>query len=213
VCVVLISVLIGKNGEMYERNAHLALRMEGLNLLDKLQDELTFASRFDNNLNTALSDPNAPSGGWIYNTTPKNTLIVGLPAIDKPRSDPSRQFVYYISGSHNGEIAVNNIIYYVSGTRLLRRVVVPNASIVSPTNYFKKTCPPGDTTANCQDDLELSNKVQAFTVLYYDANNVAVQTNPELADKVKMTLGMHDMANGNSVDETISITVKKYNDF
>lgn len=212
VCVVLLSVLVSKNGELYERHARVNLRMEGLNLLDKLQDELTFSSRFNATLISDLDDPNDPSGGWDYDSTPNNTLIISLPAIDKPRSDPSRQFIYYDSGPNNGEIAINNIIYYVTGETLYRRVVVPNPNIVSPENFYVQTCPPNDNTA-CQDDLEMSRNVASLQVEYFDENNVAVQNNPVLADKIKVTLGMTDMANGNEINETVSITVKKYNDF
>lgn len=213
VCVVLLSVLVSKNGELYERNARVNLRMEGLNLLDKLQDELTFSNKFNPTLISDLNDPNDPNGGWNYNTTPSNTLIISLPGIDKPRSDPSRQFVYYTSGPNNGEIAINNIIYYVSNGALYRRVVTPDSDDVSPANFFKQTCPPGDTTPNCQDDLEMSRNVNRLRVSYFDLNNVAVQNNPGLADKIKVTLDLTDMANGNVIDETVSITVKKYNDF
>lgn len=213
VCVVLISVLVSKNGELYERNARVALRMEGLNLLDKLQDELTFSNRFNSTLISELSDSSEPSGGWQYNTTPNNTLIISLPAIDKPRSDPSRQFVYYDSGPNNGEIAINNIIYYVDDGSLFRHVVTPDPDDVSPANYYIKTCALTDTTPSCQDDLELSTNVASLQIEYYDENNVAVQNNPVQADKIKVTLGMSDMANGRQIDETVSITVKKYNDF
>ncbi len=212
VCVVLVSVLVSKNGELYERNARVNLRMEGLNLLDKLQDELTFSSRFNATLISGLNDANDPPGGWDYDSTPNNTLIISLPAIDKPRSDPSRQFVYYNSGPNNGQIAINNIIYYVVGDKLYRRVVVPSPSVVSPANFFTQTCPVNDNTP-CQDDLEMSRNVDSLQVQYFDENNVAVQNNPVQADKVKVTLGMTDMANGNVINETISITVKKYNDF
>lgn len=213
VCVVLLSVLVSKNGELYERNARVSLRMEGLNLLDKLQDELTFSNRFNAGLISDLDDPNEPPGGWDYDSTPSNTLIISLPGIDKPRSDPSRQFVYYDSGPNNGEIAVNNIVYYVDDGQLYRRVVAPDPDIVSPANFFKQTCPPGDATPNCQDDLQMSTNVTSLQILYYDENNVAIQNNPGQADKIKVTLALSDTANGNVINESVSITVKKYNDF
>lgn len=212
-CVFLIGLLVSKNGELYERNARITLRLEGLLTLDKLQDELSFASKFNDNLRAPLSDPNAPSGGWKYNTTPSSTLIIDLPAIDKPRKDPSRQFVYYTSGTYAGQIAVNDIIYFVSGNTLWRRVVAPNTSQVSPANYFLKTCPESAATANCQKDLEMSRHVASMSVDYYDVDNVLVNNNPIVADKAKVTLNMTDTANGKQINETVSITVKKYNDF
>ncbi len=212
VCVFMVSLLITKNGELYERNARIGLRIEGLTVLEKLQDELSFASRYNNDIRAPLSDPYAPSGGWVYNSTPP-TLIIDLPAVDKPRSDPSRQFIYYTSGSYSGQIAVNNIIYYVSGTKLLRRVVIPTASQVSPTNYYKKTCPPANSSATCQADLTLSYHISSMVIHYFDTDNVAVDTNPTVADKIKVTLNMRDIVNGNQLDESISITIKKYNDF
>ncbi len=213
ICVFLISLIISKNGELHERNGRVKLRLEGVLLLDKLQDELSFAAKFNDNLRAPLSDTNAPSGGWTYNTSPNSTLIIDLPGIDKPRTDPSRQFVYYISGSYSGQIAVNNIIYYVSGTELRRRVVVPNPSIVSPANYFKKTCPPESSELNCQDDLVLSSSVNQLRVDYYDTSNNLVNNNPTLAEKIKVTLDLEEMVNGKPIQETVSITVKKYNDF
>lgn len=212
VCVFMVSLLISKNGELYERNARLGLRIEGLNVLEKLQDELSFASKYNNDLRAPLSDSNAPSGGWVYNSTPP-TLIIDLPAVDKPRSDPSRQFVYYTSGSYTGQIAVNNIIYYLSGSNLLRRVVVPTPSQVSPVNYYKKTCPPGSATPSCQDDLNLSSHINSMTINYFDVDNLAVDSNPTAADKIKVTLNLRDTVNGNQISESVSITIKKYNDF
>lgn len=212
VCIFMVSLLISKNGELHERNARLGLRIEGLTVLEKLQDELSFASKYNDNIRAPLVDPNAPSGGWRYNSTPP-TLIIDLPAVDKPRTDPSRQFVYYVSGPYNGQIAVNNVIYYVSGTKLLRRFVIPNPSSVSPPNYYKKTCPPGDTTSGCQDDLQLTARLSSMDIQYYDINNIAVNNNPTAADKIKVTLNMRDTVNGNQIDESVSITIKKYNDF
>jgi len=212
VCIFMVSLLISKNGELYERNARLSLRIEGLNVLEKLQDELSFASRYNNDLRAPLSDTNAPGGGWTYNSTPP-TLIIDLPAVDKPRSDPSRQFVYYISGSYSGQIAVNNIIYYISGTNLFRRVVVPTPSQVSPVNYYKKTCPPSSSTASCQDDLNLSAHINSMVINYFDIDNAIVDSNPTAADKIKVTLNLSDIVNGNQINESVSITIKKYNDF
>lgn len=212
ICMFMVSLLITKNGELYERNARLGLRIEGLTVLEKLQDELSFASKYNNDLRSPLSDPYAPSGGWVYNTNPP-TLIIDLPAVDKPRSDPSRQFVYYISGSYSGQIAVNNIIYYISGTNLFRRVVVPTPSQVSPANYYKKTCPAASSSASCQADLNLSKHISSMVINYFDTNNLAVDSNPTAADKIKVTLNMRDTINGNQIDESVSITIKKYNDF
>ena len=101
----------------------------------------------------------------------------------------------------------------MSDGNLYRRVVTPDPADVAPANFFKKTCPPGDNTPNCQDDLEMSSKVETLSVTYFDENNIAVQNNPNLADKIKVTLNLTDMANGNVIDEAVSITVKKYNDF
>lgn len=212
VCVVLISILVSKNGELYERNARVNLRVEGLNLLDKLQDELTFSNKFNDTLISALDDDYEPGGGWQYDSSPSNTLIISLPAIDKPRSDPDRQFVYYTSGSLDGQIAINNIIYFVEDETLYRRVVTPDPGIVDPENYYEQTCPV-DQAPGCQDDLTMSQNVESLQVQYFDENNTDVQDNPDLADKIIVTLNMSDVSNGNDIDETVSITVKKYNDF
>ncbi len=207
--MILLGTMIDKNGEMYERSSRLNLQIEGQRLLQQMQDELFFASRFNQTLDTELTDSYQPGGGWNYNTSPNATLIISEIALDSYREDDDRTPVFYVSGPYVGDLAYNNLIYFVSGTTLFRRTVSPPSANVSPANFKKTTCPAG--TANCPDDAPVSTKVQVFTVQYFDADDVSAGSDPTTAEKVKVSLTLTDQANGKTITESMSLTMKKLN--
>jgi type II secretory pathway pseudopilin PulG len=209
--MILLGSLIDKNGELQERNARLNLQLQGQVLLLDIQDELQFATRFSDTSNDQLTDPNPPAGGWDYNTSPDSTLIIESVALTTDASNDARQPVYYISGPNTGDFAYNNLIYFVSGSNLTRRIITPLSTAVSPANFRRTSCPPAATTPSCPDDTVISTNVKSFNVQYFDLNDVSANSDPLVADKVKLTLTLEADVNGKTVEETVSLTMKKLN--
>jgi hypothetical protein len=209
--MILLGTLIDKNGELQERNSRLQLQLQGQVLLLDIQDELQFATKFSNTTNSDLTDANQPGGGWNYNSTPNSTLIIETVALTTDASNENRQPVFYISGPNSGDFAYNNLIYFVSGGTLYRRIIAPNATTVSPANFRRTSCPAAATTPSCPDDFPLATSVKSFGVQYFDQNDVSANSDPLLAEKVKLTLVLENTTNGKQIEETVSLTMKKLN--
>ncbi len=212
------TTMFNQYGQLLQGSARARLRMEGEITLLSLEDELLFTTDFATSKSSDLSDANAPSGGWTYNTTPTDTLIIYETALTADRRDPNREFVYKREGncSSSYNIAINNLIYFTQDNvydnyrTLYRRTLVPQYTTCG-VNYKKQTCPVSAISAPCTGiDAKLSEKVVDFQLDYFDENNVVV-TNPESAELVKMTLVLGERIYGEDIIVPTSITMKKVN--
>ncbi|MCA9345957.1 hypothetical protein KC960_00525 [Candidatus Saccharibacteria bacterium] len=216
--LVLATTMFNQYGQLLQSSAHARLRMEGEILLLSLEDELLFATDFANGMSSDLTDNNAPSGGWTYNTAPTDTLIVYETALTADRRDPNRDFVYKKSGncSSSYNIAIDNLMYFTTKNSndnyrsLFRRTIVPQYATCG-TNYKTQTCPSSNVASPCQGtDSLLSDKVVDFQIEYYDENNVAL-TSPGNSELVKLTLTLGEKIYGKDVNVATNITMKKVN--
>ncbi len=216
--LILATTMFDQYGQLLQGAARARLRMEGEILLLSLEDELLFSTDFANVESSDLTDGYEPVGGWTYNTTPNDTLIVYETALTADRRDPDREFVYKKSGacSSSYNIAINNLIYFtqpISGSnyrKLLRRTLVPQYQTCG-VNYKKQTCPAATVTTPCTGpDAELSNKVVDFQVEYFDENNVALSA-PASAELVKLKLVLGEKIYGKDIVVPTTITMKKVN--
>lgn len=216
--IVLANTIFIQYGGLLQGAAHARLRMEGEILLLSLEDELLFATDFASTKSADLSDAYAPSGGWTYNTTPTDTLIVYETALTADRRDPDRDFVYKKSGScaSSYNIAIDNLMYFTKPNTgsiyrtLYRRTLVPQYATCN-TNYKKQTCPAGSVVSPCtSEDSKLSDKVVDFQVEYFDGDNVSL-TSPDNAEMVKLTLTLGEKIYGENITVPTSITMKKVN--
>lgn len=216
--IMLATTMFSQYGELLQSAAHSRLRMEGEVLLLSLEDELLFSTDFASTKSSDLSDNNAPTGGWTYNTSPTDTLIVYETALTADRRDPDREFVYKkgsnCSSSYN--IAINNLIYFTTATTgssyrsLYRRTLVPQYQTCG-VNYKTQTCPEGSVASPCVGtDSMLSNKVVDFQVEYFDDDNVALSS-PATAELVKLSLTLGEKIYGENITVKTSITMKKVN--
>jgi len=223
VVMVMFSSLLSRYGELLQQAAAVSLRLEAETLLLTLEDELIFATDFGEIKSTDLSDSYAPSGGWSYNTNP-DTLIIYETALTADRRDPDREFVYkntYGCNSSNNSIAINNIIYFAkqntanSYKTLFKRTLVPTYSTCN-TNYKIRSCPEGVTVANCPLDGIASRNLVDFNIDYFDDDNVQIideTGSPDLSNarKIKVTVILGDIANGEDISVTASVTMKRLN--
>jgi prepilin-type N-terminal cleavage/methylation domain-containing protein len=216
--ITLATTVFDQYGELQRSSARARLRIEGEITLLSLEDELLFATDFGQAKSTDLVDINAPSGGWTYNTTPTDTLIVYETALTKDRRDPDREFVYKKTGSCSSSynIAINNVIYYTTANTtnnyrtLYRRTLTPQYTTCG-TNYKTQTCPTGAVVSPCLGaDSLLSDKVVDFQVEYFDENNVAT-SDPLNGILVKLTLTLAERIYGEDITVPTTITMKRVN--
>ncbi len=216
--LILATTMFNQYGQLLQSSARARLRMEGEILLLSLEDELLFATDFATAKSTDLVDINAPSGGWTYNTTPTDTLIVYETALTADRRDPNRDFVYKkgSSCSSSFNIAINNLIYFTKPNTvdnyrsLYRRTLVPQYTTCG-VNFKKQTCPATAVVSPCTSaDTLLSEKVVDFQIEYYDSDNVALST-PASSEMVKLTLTLGEKIYGEDIIVPTSISMKKVN--
>lgn len=157
--------------------------------LSIIRNDLYLTDGFRDVIDSNLSDPNAPSGGWTisYNnwqanapgpSTSYTTLIAGVLGTTKSYQDPTRDIVYLNQYGCNvpslNPPMVNNYIYYTKiwgyetdGTTpiygLYRRILVDPASTCG-TAIQKQTCP--TATPSCPADTLLVTGVQWFKITY-----------------------------------------------
>ena len=214
--IIMMTYLFNLFGQLTQEGASLRLTTDAQLITLALQDDVYFANAFVNSTNAGLSDTYAPNGGWTYNSTPK-TLIISTPALTKNNRDPNRQPVYINTEGcdpanlQNNSALYNNIIVFVSGTKLYKRILTaPNTLATCGTSYEKQTCPEDHSSTSCPKDILLSDKLSSFKVTYFDSNNVEV-TNPEQAQLIKVEIILKDRAYAEDIYRDSSITLKRLN--
>lgn len=133
-----------------ENNARIAAR--------RVQEDIELAAQ-------ALSTNEVPDaykpGGWTAQTTHPAVLIIEEIAIDTNSDlmiDPGTFLAIK-----------NNVVYYISGTTLYRRVLANSTSLPGQTNSETSTCPP--TQSGCEHDKKILENVKSFTLEHYDSGN------------------------------------------
>jgi competence protein ComGC len=214
--VITMTFLFNQYGQLTQQGAQLNLNVEAQNIAFSMQDDVFFASSFDQNKNDELVDAFQPSGGWRYNSNPA-TLIISTPALTANHRSPNRQPVYVDTEGCDASVIANNaplfnnVIYFVSGTRLYKRILTaPTGLATCGASYLKQSCPSASVTATCPADRLLTDKLQTASFTYYDTNNTVI-TNPELAEKLKVDLTLKDRAFAEDITATSSITLRKLN--
>jgi Tfp pilus assembly protein PilV len=215
--VLLMSYLFNQYGQLTQQGALINLQTEAQNIVFSMQDDLFFARSFESNKNTNLTDTYQPSGGWKSNTTPP-TLIISDVALTTNRRSATRIPVYIntygcspqATLEQNDEL-FQNTIYFVSGTNLYKRILsAPSTLSICGTPFQKQTCPSGHETATCPLDRKLTDKLNTFSITYYDTDN-NVTTTPENAEKVKVSIQLKDKAFAEDIYADSSITLRKLN--
>lgn len=214
--VLLMSYMFNQFGQLTQQGAQVNLQVDAQAITFSMQDDIFFASNFAKNINAGLSDTYQPSGGWSYNTTPQ-TLIISTLALTQSHRSADREPVYINTEGcdeanliNNSEL-YNNIIYFVSGTKLYKRILsAPTGVATCGTSHQKQSCPEANATTGCPRDRLLTDKLNSFTITYLDTNNTTV-SDPETAERVKIDLQLKDRAFAEDVFSSSSITYRKLN--
>jgi hypothetical protein len=213
--VYMMSFLFSQYGQLVQQGSQLDLQAEAQNITFSMQDDIFFATSFEKAMGSNLQDDFQPSGGWKYNTSPP-TLILSTTALTKSRRDTDRAPVYINTLGctpdetlKQNDVLYNNTIYFTSGTNLYKRTITAPASLSTcGTSYEKQSCP--TATSTCVADKLLTDKLNSFTVTYYDTNNTTT-TNPESAERIKVDLQLKDRAFAEDIYTTSSVTLRKLN--
>lgn len=149
---------------------------EAQTAMDKIGNDVILSATAD--YNNRINDANSPivgnPNGWVSDA---DTLVLAS-AVENAAgnivyADPAQ----YISHK-------NNVIYYLSGDKLYRRVLA--ASIAG--NKAVTTCPPTSNTAGCPRDSLVLNDVTGFAVTYRDHLNQTVVPDEARSVEVAVTL-------------------------
>lgn len=214
--VIIISYLFTQYGQLIQQGSQLNLNVEAQDITFSMQDDLFYANAYASAINANLVDAYQPSGGWKAATTPQ-TLIVSVPAETANHRSASRKPVYINTVGCDPTVLTdnsplyNNVIYFVNGTNLYKRYIsAPSTMTTCGTSFQKQTCPSTNVTSSCPADRVLTDKLDSFTVTYYDTSNT-VTTTPELAEKVKIDIHLKDKAFAEDITSASSITLRKIN--
>jgi len=131
--------------------------------LDLATNDIRLSANAD--LNNRWPDANSPGGsgnqfGWQSNAS---TLVLATAAQNNGGG-------IIFSDSKNYITEKNNLVYFVSGGTLYKRVIASPLA----ANAAKTTCPPASASTACPADKELLHNVTLFNVKYLDGQNQAV---------------------------------------
>jgi type II secretory pathway pseudopilin PulG len=132
------------------------LTLESQTILTQLTDDIRLSDAISST--NAITDPNAPPGGWIT-SDPSNIIIIENPAVDSGHN--------IIYDDATGSPYRNEFIYFQSGKNMYKRVLAnPNAA----GNVAKTTCPQDQSSSTCPSDRLFSANVSNLSFTFYDSS-------------------------------------------
>ncbi len=167
--------------------ARTALLTNAENALDKVSADIRLSGNVDQA--NRWADANAPGGsqyGWQSNNT---TLVLARIATNNQNEVIFSDASQYIPEK-------DNIVYYVSGKKLYRRVIAAN----DPNTAAITTCPPALATASCPADSKVGEDITAFSIAYYNADDQIV--GPDDARAVQLSITVSQTKGGEPVSAT-----------
>ena len=157
---------------------------------------------------------------YIDNSNTSTPLIYGDFSTNRLsiNAAPSSTHTLSVGGTINSTglfingVAIGDATYWAkSGTNLYKRILTaPSTMSICGTPFQKQTCPSGHTSATCPLDKQLTDKLNSFSITYYDTGN-NVTTTPENAEKVKVSIQLKDKAFAEDIYANSSITLRKLN--
>lgn len=145
----------------------------------------------------SITDPNAPAGGW--NTSNANfVIVISTPALDSSHN--------YIIDPSTGAPYMNELVYYKSGSSLMKRTL---ANPAAAGNTTMTTCPANQASSSCPADVDLADYFQSMSFNLYDQDGNTT-SDPSSARSVNIDLDMQRSVFGNpiSLDNKIRVTLR-----
>lgn len=187
ITAILATIIIGFSVDKLEQSDMQSIQYQLLTNaetgLDTIGNDIRVANAADDN--NRYQDPNSPGApgnelSWASNS---DTIILAVAAEDSNHNILWEDAHDYISDK-------NNVIYYVSGGSIYRRVLADSVT----SNAAVTTCPPAAATASCPADGDILDHVSSFSVQYYNGQNQQV-----------------DPASARSIQLSVVLSVTKYN--
>jgi prepilin-type N-terminal cleavage/methylation domain-containing protein len=163
------------------------LALESQTILNQLTEDIRLSDAISST--NAITDPNAPVGGWTT-SDPSNIIIIENPAVDS-----SRNIIY---DSTTGNPYRNEFIYFQSGSTMYKRVLANSAA---SGNTAKTTCPLNLSSSTCPPDRLFSANVSNLSFTFYDASDNTT-ANAALARSVNLQVDMAKKIFGKNVTLT-----------
>jgi prepilin-type N-terminal cleavage/methylation domain-containing protein len=238
VVLFLVGIISNQYVSALAESARIRLRTEGQFILLNLQDELLFTIAYSETIESRLTDPYEPSGGWQYDRDPA-ILIINEIALDSFRRDESRNIVRQrvvnceAASITSNPLAVNNELYFLEENAeddyftLFKRTIAPTYDTCSIDDASGEPCTSGvggcrgnikvstcplslAESNNCKPDALLSSNVVAMDIQYFAEGNIAVTT-PSAADKIQVSITLGKKVYGRDIEATVSHTIRKIN--
>lgn len=177
---LIISFSVDKLQQSSEQTVKYDLLSNAETGLNRIANDIRLATSADDN--NRWSDPHAPNAptddfSWQSNS---NTLVLAIAA-------QTSNHTIIFDDAHDYISAKNNVIYYLSGTSLYRRVLAATNS----GNAAVTTCPPGSASASCPADADVLDNVSAFSVQYYGSDGSVATPTTAHSIQLSVTLLQH----------------------
>lgn len=160
------------------------MALESQSILTQMSDDIRLADAIANT--NAISDPNAPVGGWITND-PSNIIIIESPAVTS-----AREIIY---DTNTGFPYRNEYIYFGSGSSMYKRVLANTAAV---GNIAVTTCPTALASPSCPPDRLFSSNLENLSFTFYDVSN-ATTADAAQARSVELNVDMIKKAFGKNI--------------
>lgn len=142
--------------------------------MDALASDVRMSANADTN--NRNPDANSPGGtnqyGWSSSAT---SLVLATAAVNNQND-------IFFSDAANYITVKNNVVYFVAGGTLYKRVLAANVN----GNRARTTCPANQVTAACPGDKILLTNITDFSVRYLDGSNLNVV--PSNARSIEVTV-------------------------
>jgi hypothetical protein len=160
------------------------LALESQSILTQMTDDIRLADAVANT--NAISDPNAPVGGWVT-SDPSNIIIIESPAVD------SSQNIIYDTGT--GFPYRNEYIYFGSGGNMYKRIL---ANTAATGNTAITTCPPDKASPTCPADRLFTSNLSNLSFTFYNFSD-ATTSDATQARSVKLVVDMTKKSFGKNI--------------
>lgn len=216
--MIVVGLMVVMTGDVIISRQRVAFAYSNQTALDQIEQDIRTGTQALATSGSLPSPQGSDAGftGTAAFANPGSYLVIEANATTANPIDSTRQLVFYASQpyacgsaneSNNSTMRVK-IIYYVDGTTLRRRTIVPSytSSSVCQTPWQRNSCKNGSTAASiCQgyDDTVASN-VSAFTVSYYpnSSSTTSVPSPDNTTGTVVVSLTQSGLAAGGTVSYT-----------
>ena len=212
---VLVAALVGLLSSIVISNQRGALTYAMEDALDQIEQDVRLATKVESK---------AVAANWAQHFAGDNVLILTQYATDRNPSDTQRELIYLNSQAKlyrtNNPLTVK-VVYFVQGTTLWRRTIVPSQYEFSATNPSNNTMcgqPWQQSTCNytggpCKAlDTRVANNVSSVRFGYATGFNQAASTTPnDSTTVVSATVDIAALSTGQTIHARGSMQARRIN--